>query len=138
MINHSLSGNADLLVIVSTTYQGVERVARYIADTRSEVMLSTVELTFPISHQEIVKRFREHVVGVKASCHSSSKIYAIIDSVVSHPGVALPWKQMSQICREEGVCSIIDAAHSIGQELDIDLASAQPDFWVSVRRLINC
>lgn len=123
--------SGDVIIKFSTTYQGVERVARYIADTHSEVMLSTVELTFPISHQEIVKRFREHVVGVKASCHSSSKIYAIIDSVVSHPGVALPWKQMSQICREEGVCSIIDAAHSIGQELDIDLASAQPDFWVS-------
>ncbi|KAF4571630.1 hypothetical protein EYR36_008972 [Pleurotus pulmonarius] len=123
--------SGDVIIKFSTTYQGVERVARYIADTHPEVTLSTVELTFPISHQEILERFRTHVVGLRASCHSSSRIYAIIDSVVSHPGVALPWKEMSQICREEGVWSIIDAAHSIGQEIDIDLASAQPDFWVS-------
>lgn len=60
------------------------------------------------------------------------KIVAVIDSIASNPGVLLPWKEMVVICKEEGVMSIIDGAHSIGQELDINLGLAQPDFWVSV------
>lgn len=39
---------------------------------------------------------------------------------------------MVQVCKEEGVMSVIDAAHSIGQELNLDLNKADPDFWISV------
>ena len=56
----------------------------------------------------------------------------MIDSISSTPGVHMPWKEMVRICREEGVWSVIDGAHSIGQELDINLSKANPDFWVSV------
>jgi selenocysteine lyase/cysteine desulfurase len=44
----------------------------------------------------------------------------------------MPWKEMVKICHEEGALSIVDAAHSIGQEKDIDLATVRPDFWISV------
>lgn len=40
---------------------------------------------------------------------------------------------MVQICNEEGVLSIVDAAHSVGQEMGIDLGAVRPDFWISVR-----
>ena len=39
---------------------------------------------------------------------------------------------MVQICKDEDVWSVIDAAHSIGQEVDLDLEKIAPDFWVSV------
>ena len=39
---------------------------------------------------------------------------------------------MVVICREAGVISVVDGAQSIGQELDINLSEARPDFWVSV------
>ena len=39
---------------------------------------------------------------------------------------------MVAICRGAGVYTIVDAAHSIGQEPDINLSKAKPDFWVSV------
>jgi len=39
---------------------------------------------------------------------------------------------MVAICRDAGVWSVVDAAHSIGQEVDINLSEAKPDFWVSV------
>lgn len=44
----------------------------------------------------------------------------------------MPWKELVQICKEEGIWSVVDAAHSIGQENDINLGEAKPDFWVSV------
>ena len=48
----------------------------------------------------------------------------------------MPWREMVKICREEGVYSVVDAAHSIGQELNIKLDEAQPDFWFSVRYIV--
>jgi hypothetical protein len=39
---------------------------------------------------------------------------------------------MVKICREEGVFSVVDAAHSIGQEVGIDVGASGCDFWISV------
>jgi selenocysteine lyase/cysteine desulfurase len=63
---------------------------------------------------------------------TGQRVVAIIDSIISNPGILLPWKEMVQVCKEEGVMSVIDAAHSIGQELNLDLNKADPDFWISV------
>ena len=46
-----------------------------------------------------------------------NKIVAVIDSIASMPGVLLPWQEMVKVCREEGVWSVVDAAHSLGQEV---------------------
>jgi hercynylcysteine S-oxide lyase len=91
-------------------------------------------LQFPTTHASIVSRFRAHLRSLPRPNGKTQeqKIVAVIDSIVSNPGVLMPWKEMVQVCKEEHVWSVIDAAHSIGQELDIDLGKAQPDFWVSV------
>lgn len=67
-----------------------------------------------------------------------TKIVAIIDSISSNPGALMPWREMVTISKKEGVWSVVDAAHSIGQEVGIDLDEAQPDFWVSVSSLLPC
>ena len=45
----------------------------------------------------------------------------------------MPGQEMVKLCKEENVWSIIDVAHSIGQEPNINLSEAQPDFWGSAR-----
>lgn len=47
----------------------------------------------------------------------------------------MPWKELVKICKEEGAWSVIDGAHSIGQEVDVNLKEADPDFWVSVSKV---
>ena len=64
--------------------------------------------------------------------NAPQKIVAVIDSIASNPGVLLPWQEMTRVCREEGVWSVIDAAHSIGQEPALDVRASGCDFWVSV------
>ena len=59
----------------------------------------------------------------------NSKRVAIVDSIVSVPGMHLPWKEVVAICREEGVRSVVDATHSVGQEVGINLEEAKPDIW---------
>lgn len=97
-----------------------------------------------MSHAEVCDHFRAKVKELKAQYshitfsdtppdsrapvkvdRSGNKFVAVIDSITSNPGYPMPWKEMVQICKEEGVWSVIDAAHSIGQEVQ----SAQSDSW---------
>lgn len=123
---------------VTTTYNGVERCIQYIHDLPPHPIISEFQLTFPNTHAAIISTFRAHVRKLCAHQKSNAqagqdlKIVAVIDSLVSNPGVLLPWKELVQICKEEGIWSVVDAAHSIGQENDINLGEAKPDFWISV------
>jgi hypothetical protein len=84
---------------------------------------------FPTTHAEIITRFRDHLRSLPKV--EGKKTVAVLDSIVSNPGVLLPWQELVKICKEEGVWSVVDAAHSIGQE-ETNLSESQPDFWVSV------
>ncbi|KAJ7830576.1 PLP-dependent transferase [Mycena olivaceomarginata] len=119
----------NIIVAFKTTYNSVERTAQYISDTPPQPAVSTVALTFPTLSAKVLAQFRDHLRRLPQK--GSQKIVAIIDSIASLPALLLPWKEMVQICKEESVLSIIDAAHSIGQEINLGLNKADPDFWTS-------
>ncbi|KAH9902928.1 PLP-dependent transferase [Cubamyces lactineus] len=149
----------DVLIGATTTYDAVSNTIRYLADRseqpRPEAV--TIAYNFPLTHAQIVNIFRATLREIKqqhsgtsftdvpplspgyvAPAHPAdpprgNKIVAVIDSIVANPGVFMPWKEMVRICREEGVWTVIDAAHSIGQEPDINLTESKPDFWLSNR-----
>jgi len=144
----------DVLIGASTTYGAVSKTIRYLSD-RSEQPRPTshiIEYTFPMSHTEILDHFRKRIKDIKnlypnvefndvpsnsvssgnaENTNKKNKFVAVIDGITSNPGVLLPWKQMVQVCKEEGVWSVLDAAHSIGQEMDINVNEADPDFFIS-------
>jgi Cys-tRNA synthase (O-phospho-L-seryl-tRNA:Cys-tRNA synthase) len=109
----------------------VDKTVRNISDVPPHPTVSQFNLLFPTTHAEIIAKFTEHLRALPKT--EGGKIVAIIDAIVSNPGVLLPWQQMVRICKEQGVWSVLDAAHSIGQEMNINLSQSQPDFWVSVR-----
>lgn len=117
--------------IATTSYNSIINTMQYISDTCG-VQMSTFILHFPTTISKILTNWKTHLRSITSQRSGSQKIVAVIDSIASNPGVLLPWKEMVAFCREEGVMSVIDGAHSIGQEPDINLGLAQPDFWVSV------
>ncbi|KAJ7126195.1 PLP-dependent transferase [Mycena epipterygia] len=117
----------DVIIMLDTTFPTVSANVRSLTEPRVEL----ISLKFPISHAEILTVFRTALRTVKANCVDGARLVALFDSIVSMPGVLLPWKQMVRICQEENVLSIVDAAHSLGQERHIDLGNIQPDFWIS-------
>ncbi|KAJ7455931.1 pyridoxal phosphate-dependent transferase [Mycena galericulata] len=119
----------DIIVSFNTTYYSVGRTAQYISDTPPHPLVSELILVFPTTPSKVIARFRAHLQRLPRK--NGQKIVAIIDSIISRPGLLLPWKELVQVCKEEGVMSVIDAAHSIGQELNLDLNKADPDFWIS-------
>ena len=99
------------------------------------------QLNFPTTRASVLQNFRVHVDTLSSKIQAKQrelddgtklKIVAVIDSIISNPGLHMPWKEMVAICRERGILTLVDAAHSVGQELDINLKEADPDFWVSV------
>ncbi|KZT06655.1 PLP-dependent transferase [Laetiporus sulphureus 93-53] len=127
----------DVIAITNCTFGTISAAARYVSDTPPHPKLSKFVLSFPETRASILERFREYLKNLKAeqrrsaSGISKGKIVAVLDTISATPSVYMPWKEMVQICREESVWSVIDAAHSLGQEVDINLTEAAPDFWVS-------
>lgn len=122
----------DVIIICNTTYAAVSNIGAYLADAAPNPKLVVLELHFPLTHEEIIEKFKAVLASPEAQpAGPNNKRVAIIDSIISNPGVLLPWKDLVKIAKEENVWSVVDAAHSIGQELDINLKEAQPDFWTS-------
>ncbi|KAJ3935050.1 MAG: pyridoxal phosphate-dependent transferase [Lentinula lateritia] len=128
----------DIISSCNTTYKSISRTAEYISDIPPHPEAVQFTLLFPTSHSEIIQNWRAYVKSLNEIRNQSAqklgrrpKIVAIIDSIISVPGALLPWKEMVKICKEEDVWSVVDGAHSIGQELDLNLAEANPDFWVT-------
>ncbi|KAI8971277.1 PLP-dependent transferase [Trametes punicea] len=143
----------DLLIGATTMYDTVANTILYLADRAEQQRPGAhfIEYNFPLSHAEIIAIFRSKLRQFKRQ-HSDrhftdvpplsrgyvedpakkqNKIVVVIDSISATPGVLMPWRDMVRICREEGVWSVVDAAHSIGQEPDINLGDIGPDFWIT-------
>ncbi|KZT06166.1 PLP-dependent transferase [Laetiporus sulphureus 93-53] len=143
----------DVILGAATSYGAVSRTIRYLAD-RSEQprpLALAIEYTFPMTHAEILDKFRARIKEIKNTypnveftdypsdspmyadgAEKKNKFVAVIDSITSNPGVLMPWKEMVRVCKEEGVWSVIDGAHSIGQEMNLNLSTeAKPDFFIS-------
>ncbi|KAI0303839.1 PLP-dependent transferase [Multifurca ochricompacta] len=130
----------DIIITATTTYGSIGRTAQYISELPPHPSVSLFELKFPTTRASLLQAFRVHVdtlytklqVAQRAiSDGKKLKIVAIIDSIASNPGAYLPWKEMVTICHERSVLTVVDAAHSVGQEPNINLSEARPDFWVS-------
>ncbi|KIY70553.1 PLP-dependent transferase [Cylindrobasidium torrendii FP15055 ss-10] len=121
----------DVIVVCNTTYNSIERTAQYLSDIGSHPSVSKFEISFPTSHAEILKNWTQHLKALNATLGEGKKIVAVVDGIISNPGCLLPWEKMVSICREEKVWSAVDAAHCIGQQVDINLDVIQPDYFVS-------
>ncbi|KAJ3513808.1 hypothetical protein NLJ89_g2748 [Agrocybe chaxingu] len=119
----------DAIFTFTTTYNAISFAAKSIGDVPPHPTVHTIQLNFPTTHGEIVSSFKKFLHEHPAA--PNNKRVAIIDSIISLPGVLLPWQDMVKIAKEEGVWSVVDAAHSIGQEVGINLTESAPDFWVS-------
>lgn len=134
----------NLLSTVSTTFSSVARAAQHISDTPPHPTLVVIPLNFPTTRSQVIAAFEKALSSNPA--RPNKRRVAIIDGLISNPGVFLPWREMVTVCKRQGVWSVVDAAHSIGQEVGLDLTSAEPDFWLSVcepsvvllRYSVNC
>ncbi|KAK8207159.1 pyridoxal phosphate-dependent transferase [Phyllosticta capitalensis] len=117
----------DAIVYFGCNYGACQNTVRYLEESTA-VRGVRVEVRYPESDEAIVGRFRETVKELKIE--GGRPVAALFDAVVSMPGVRFPFEAVAQVCREEGVLSVIDGAHGVGM-IELDLAKLDPDFFVS-------
>ncbi|KAL2850140.1 PLP-dependent transferase [Aspergillus pseudoustus] len=117
----------DVIVHFETVYGAVEKGIASLAESRT-VQVRRVKYEMPISHEELVGRFLDVVKAARGE--GLNVKVALFDLITSLPAVRFPFEKLTEICREEGILSLIDGAHGIGQ-IPLDLAKLQPDFLAS-------
>ncbi|KAF3925997.1 hypothetical protein ABW20_dc0107610 [Dactylellina cionopaga] len=117
----------DVIVHFGTIYGACGRTVQYITDT-SPASCVSIPLAYPILDATIISQFRSTVQEIKSAGKKPKLV--IFDTVSSMPGVRFPWEQMIVAAKEEGVLSLIDGAHGVGN-IKLDLGENQPDFFVS-------
>jgi len=123
------------------TYSAVENSTRFIVDINPHVTVETVDIGPPYTLDDIFRAFEAVFQKVQSSPEYTAltergerpKIVVIVDALTSVPGLLMPWERVVEFCRsQENTWSLIDAAHAIGQIVEINLNKTQPDFFVSV------
>lgn len=117
----------DHILMFSTIYGACEKTVAYVTETTPAQSVK-VEYTFPIEDDWLIAEYEKKVKEVEAK-GGKVKI-AIFDTVVSMPGVRLPFERLTAKSKELGVLSCIDGAHGVGH-VEIDLGTLDPDFFVS-------
>jgi len=117
----------DVILHLSTVYGAVEKTVKYLEET-TVVEGVNVGVEYPIDDRTLVDKFHAEIRDAKAA-GKHVKI-AIFDTISSLPGVRVPFERLVDICKAEGVLSMIDGAHGVGN-IKLDLAGLQPDFFTS-------
>jgi selenocysteine lyase/cysteine desulfurase len=117
----------DYILFFAPIYGACEKTVAYITETTPAKSIK-IEYTYPVEDDWLVEEFKKTVQQVKSN-GGRVKI-ALFDTITSNPGVRVPFERLTAACKEEGVLSCIDGAHSVGQ-LDINLGTLDPDFYVS-------
>ncbi|GAD92434.1 aminotransferase family protein [Paecilomyces variotii No. 5] len=127
VLRNLVFNEGDAIIYFATTYGAMEKTIIHLSES-TPVRGLKVEYQFPISHEELVKRFRDVVAGAKQK--GLNVRVAVFDTIVSMPGVRFPFEKLVEACREEGILSLIDGAHGVGQ-IQLNLGLLSPDFFVS-------
>lgn len=96
------------------------------------VSIHVVKLAWPIPDDDLV----EAMVGAARAINAETRPrrrrvrLAIVDTVVSLPGVRVPFERLVPALQAEGALVLVDGAHGVGH-VDIDLAALRPDFFLT-------
>ncbi|XP_058100523.1 probable L-cysteine desulfhydrase, chloroplastic [Magnolia sinica] len=119
----------DAVVMLHYAYGAVKKsIEAYVVRAGGHII--EVHLPFPVSsNDEIVLEFRKALE--KGKSDGRRVRLAVIDHITSMPTVLIPVKELTRICREEGVDQVfVDAAHAIGN-VEVDMKDIGADFYTS-------
>ncbi|KAI0016810.1 pyridoxal phosphate-dependent transferase [Xylariomycetidae sp. FL0641] len=119
----------DEILYFSTIYGACGKIVDCAVDTGlGRVSSRGIDLIYPCEDEEIITAF-------KAAIKTSSDIgrrpkICLYDTVSSLPGVRFPFEEVTRICKDEGILSLVDGAQGIGL-IDLDIGTLDPDFFVT-------
>ncbi|KAK3313616.1 aminotransferase family protein-like protein [Apodospora peruviana] len=118
----------DVIVYPTSIYNSCLKTIQSLQES-TPVRGHAIDVRYPIEDDELIQMFRDTVAALRKD---QKRIrLAIFDTIVSGPGVRVPWEQLVAACHELGILSMIDGAHGIGHIDMRHTGTVKPDFLVT-------
>lgn len=118
----------DIIVYFSTAYGACEKTIQHVCETTAAESYR-ITLSYPFEDVDLIDLFRKTITQLSSG--GKRVRLAMFDTVVSFPGVRLPWEGLVGACKDLSVLSLIDGAHGIGHIDLTHLGRVGPDFFTS-------
>ena len=118
----------DTIIYFSSIYPGCEKTVQYICETTPAVSVR-IQVTFPKDDADLIALFIRAIRHIQMR-DGKAKL-AICDTIITFPGLRLPWERFVKVCQDFDILSLIDGAHGVGHIDLTHLASIGPDFFTS-------
>jgi hercynylcysteine S-oxide lyase len=119
----------DEILYFETIYGACGNTIEYVCEANRYLVHSRmINVTYPIEDSDLLSLFKDAIKASRAA--GKTPRLALYDSVSSIPGLRMPFEDLTKICKEEGILSLIDGAHGVGH-LQLNLTTLDPDFFVS-------
>lgn len=114
-----------MIAYIQGTYGAIEKTIDYLVETTA---VESIRVPFdPIVDDDdtLVEAFQ----SVLQENHGRIRV-ALFDTVMSMPGLRIPFERLTKICRDFGVLSALDGAHGIGL-IDLNMERLGADFFTT-------
>ncbi|KAI0165591.1 putative aminotransferase family protein [Xylariaceae sp. FL1272] len=118
----------DVILMYEVVYDSVRAGVAYLQDMFG-VSVEMVPISFPLSDDALIQALVDAVREVNARPGQRVRL-AIVDTIVSMPGIRIPFERLVPALQAEGPLVHVDGAHGIGH-VDIDIKKLNPDFFVT-------
>ncbi|KAH7324887.1 pyridoxal phosphate-dependent transferase [Stachybotrys elegans] len=119
----------DVIITFTTAYEACAKAADFLEEYyEGKVQHREIQLVYPIEDDAVVAKFRDTVKALETEGKRAR--ICLFDVVSSRPGIVFPHREMIKACKELGVLSLVDGAHSIGL-VPLNLPEDDPDFFTS-------
>ncbi|KAI0379309.1 putative aminotransferase family protein [Hypomontagnella monticulosa] len=120
--------DGDVVLCYELIYDALAMGLSWVQETRG-VGVHVVRLAWPVSDDEVVAAMVSAAKEINAQPGKRVRL-AIVDTVVSMPGIRVPFERLVPALQAEGALVLVDGAHGVGH-VDIDLSVLKPDFFVT-------
>lgn len=110
-------------------YGAVLNTIAYLVET-TPVTTQMVDINWPVEDVELLCKFEQTIEEINADGSGRRVRLVIIDTVISMPGMRMPFEKLCGICKKHGILSMVDGAHGAGM-IPLDLHGFDPDFFTT-------
>lgn len=89
-----------------------------------------LELNYPMEDEDIVRLTKETIQKEHSKPGERKIRFCVCDAISSSPGVRFPFEAINKLAQENGILTLIDGAHAVGQ-IDFDLKELDPDYFIT-------
>ncbi|KAI0161911.1 putative aminotransferase family protein [Hypoxylon sp. FL1284] len=120
--------DGDVVLCYDLVYDSLGRGVSWARDARG-VDVHVVAVPWPASDDALVDTMVAAARRVNALPGKRVRL-AVVDTIISMPGIRVPFERLVPALQAEGALVLVDGAHGIGH-IDIDLGALEPDFFVT-------